>query len=175
MGSLVDEQDRPFVLKKIWCHGQSILPPIIGIACVTYALREPPCGEPPSFFWMGMLAPLVLWIWPFVSWKAIVKATSTSTTPITTRISPTGTLLPSETTLVSSSSHVASFPPIRASQRLMWGGMMVLGVYVYILVTAVASCQGLTTGLGLLLVIFAGLAAFETMAFLVVILTCLRN
>ncbi len=164
MDSIVAEEDRPFVIKKIWCHGQSVLPPIIGIASLSYAIREPNCSYG---VWLGFVVPFLLCAWPFVSWRAVVEATdrSSSTTP---------------STLLHEPSTTAGAFLRNPSRRLWWGGIVVLVVYLSILVSVIKGCQDNgnnqhLTGLELLLALFSGLAAIETMAFLAVVATCIRN
>ena len=161
MGSIVAEEDLPFVIKKIWCHGQSVLPPIIGIASLSYAIRENGCA---SGVWLGAAVPLILCVWPFVSWRAVVEATTVvaSSTPLHESSTMAGDILKNP------------------SRRLWWGGIVVLAVYLSILVSVTRNCENNgnnqhLTGLGLLLSLFSGLAAIETMAFLAVVATCIRN
>lgn len=165
MGSIVAEEDLPFVIKKIWCHGQSVLPPIIGIASLSYAIRENNCA---SGVWLGCVVPLVLCAWPFLSWKAVVEATNGSVATT------------SSTLLHESSTIVGGTLPKNPSRRLWWGGIAVLLVYLSILFSVMKHCENNNgnqhlTGLGLLLSLFSGLAAIETMAFLAVVATCIRN
>ena len=167
MGSLIDDEDLPFVIKKIWCHGQSVLPPIIGIASMSYAIYEP--SSCVSVFWLGFVVPLVMFVWPFLSWKAVVEATSTmvATTPITLLEAPLRTTV--------------GAAALRNPSIWLWrGGIFMVIVYLSILVTTIKDCREKDderhlTGLGLLLMIFSALAAIETMAFLVVVATCLRS
>lgn len=57
-----EDDDTRFLLYKIWCHGQSIAPPILGIlSCFS---KQPSTVE--SIFIMVLLS-----IWPVVSWKAM--------------------------------------------------------------------------------------------------------
>lgn len=166
MASLIDDEDRPFYIKKIWCHGQSILPPIIGIASLSHALHESDCV---SRIWMGLVAPLILFAWPYVSWKAIVDATST-TVPAINRSS----LVQIQSEMVPKSSR-------KHSRRiLLWGGVLILVVYISILTSTIGKCgandnKRNLTGTKLLLLIFSALAAIETVAFLAIMATCLPN
>lgn len=166
MGSIVAEEDLPFVIKKIWCHGQSVLPPIIGIASLSYAIRDPNCA---SGLWLGLVVPLLLCAWPFLSWSAVVEATDRSGS------ANSSTLLHEPSTTTAERTVLRN-----PSRRLCWGGMLVLVVYLSIIFSVIKRCEGNDddkhlTGLGLLLSLFSGLAAIETMAFLAVVVTCIRT
>lgn len=164
MSNIIDEEDRPFILQKIWCHGQSALPPIIAICSSVYAFRDyhgtnnnnddggnndaSPFIAFAQFMIMMITAPVLLCIWPFLSWKAVQAAPC------------------SRDVLLSSSTAIDG----RRHYRLLRvGGAFVLGIYL----TIVASVEK-STGLGLLLAIFSALAAIETVAFLAIV-TCMRS
>eukprot|EP00534_Pseudo-nitzschia_fraudulenta_P000061 CAMPEP_0201125496 /NCGR_PEP_ID=MMETSP0850-20130426/21692_1 /ASSEMBLY_ACC=CAM_ASM_000622 /TAXON_ID=183588 /ORGANISM="Pseudo-nitzschia fraudulenta, Strain WWA7" /LENGTH=164 /DNA_ID=CAMNT_0047393545 /DNA_START=236 /DNA_END=730 /DNA_ORIENTATION=- len=153
--SIIADEDRSFVLKKIWCHGQSIFPPIIGIAFVVYACRES------NHIAMSFFVFAVLCAWPFLSWKAIATAATASpqlVVPSFPRDEEPRTSL---------------FANVSPYRLLRWGGIVVLAVYLLILFVATTNAGG-SSGLRMLLTIFSGLAAIETVAFLLVV-TCLRS
>jgi hypothetical protein len=55
-----DDEDTKFILLKIWCHGQSVAPPILGLMCLfsrTSVLES-------------VLIMIFLSAWPIVSWRA---------------------------------------------------------------------------------------------------------
>lgn len=170
--SLINEEDRPFVMTKIWCHGQSAFPPIIGITSMAYA-KQQSSSPTATLLWIGFFVLLVLCAWPFVSWRAITGANATTTVTI-----PAGSLLP----------YPRGIARSRRQTRyilLWWGGALVIGVYVSILaIIAFGSDRDgdgdgdsgspSLRGLGLILVVFSALAAIETVAFLAVV-SCLRN
>mmetsp|Transcript_20230 Transcript_20230/g.41678 ORF Transcript_20230/g.41678 Transcript_20230/m.41678 type:complete len:171 (-) Transcript_20230:1714-2226(-) len=163
MANLVADEDCPFFIKKIWCHGQSVIPPIIGIASLCYARLEPNCA---SGFWMGLIVPLILCIWPFVSWKAIVDTTITTD----------AATIPSSLLPVPSGMAMRGARRKRCRQVLLWGGVLVLAVYLSILLGILGKCGGNESkGLKLTLLIFSALAAIETVAFLGMMATCLPN
>jgi len=164
MAHLVADEDRPFFIKKIWCHGQSVMPPIIGIASLCYARIEPNCA---SGFWMGSIVPLFLCAWPCVSWKAIVDATSTTdATAVPSSLLP----LPSETTM-------RGARRTRSRAVLLWGGALMLAVHLSLFIMILGDCGGghEHKGLRLALLLFSALAAIETLAFLGVMAACLPN
>ena len=57
-----DDDDTRFILFKVWCHGQSIAPPILGILC--FFSNEMSTLE-------SVITMMFLSIWPVFSWKAM--------------------------------------------------------------------------------------------------------
>eukprot|EP00536_Pseudo-nitzschia_multiseries_P011237 jgi/Psemu1/28291/gm1.28291_g len=170
---IIDDEDRPFFLRKIWCHGQSVLPPIIAVCFSADAFLQPvllegeensPQSHPARARARGVAVVVVsvlLCAWPFVSWAAIAEGSKTNSS------SP-------------SSSSSLMLPQQQGSRnqhyyyrRLRAGGVVVVVLYSYIVATTIAR-KRYTRGLGLLLTIFSSLAVIETLAFLAV-LTCMRG
>lgn len=59
-----DDNEMRFILFKIWCHGQSIAPPILGILCFFSD----------SLSTLASIIILVLLtVWPVVSWRAMQR------------------------------------------------------------------------------------------------------
>jgi hypothetical protein len=63
-----DDEDTKYILFKIWCHGQSVAPPILGLLCLfsrTNVLES-------------VVIMICLLVWPMVSWRAIQCPSSNS-------------------------------------------------------------------------------------------------
>ncbi|VEU34119.1 unnamed protein product [Pseudo-nitzschia multistriata] len=158
-GGIIDEEDRPFFLRKIWCHGQSALPPLVAACFAVSVFRDrdssgylaSPFGL--VRFLLGIVLPVVLLCaWPFASWKAIAEG---------------------------SNAAIVAGERRRHYRLLRRGGILVLAAYAWILAVVARSegpsgGGGLRSGLGLLLAVFSALAIVETLAFLAVV-TCLRS
>mmetsp|Transcript_21284 Transcript_21284/g.50330 ORF Transcript_21284/g.50330 Transcript_21284/m.50330 type:complete len:159 (+) Transcript_21284:168-644(+) len=106
--SIIDDEDRPFFLRKIWCHGQSVLPPIIAICFSAYAFRE---EEDPPPRGVAIVVSILLCAWPFVSWMAVTEGSTSSS---------------------SSSSRKNHYRLLRG------GGALVLAVYICIVATTIS-------------------------------------
>lgn len=159
-----DEEEQIYILQKIWCHGQSIMPIIIAI-CYIYELvhdsnssssssedEEEKNEEATSTIpitMMKYIAPLLLSIWPILSWREIHVRKTTG------------------------SYYYQSYNFLRI------GGILILMIYSMIVITAISpkkknntdnkSSQSTIGAISLLLTIFSILAFIETIAFLLVV------
>jgi hypothetical protein len=59
-----DDNEMRFLLFKVWCHGQSLAPPLLGVLCFfssSLSTLEAVCIM------------ILLTVWPVVSWKAMQR------------------------------------------------------------------------------------------------------
>jgi hypothetical protein len=63
-----DDEDTKFILLKIWCHGQSVAPPILGLLCLFSRTNV----------FESALIMIFLLVWPMVSWRAMQRPSSES-------------------------------------------------------------------------------------------------
>jgi len=70
---MIADEDKSLILRKVWCHGQSILPFAIGICCVVYTTTHS-SSLPPELKIILVLSSINLFYWPFESWKAVAAA-----------------------------------------------------------------------------------------------------
>jgi hypothetical protein len=83
------EGEQTYILQKIWCHGQSIMPMIIAIFYIYHLVYDSNNSSsydeneneneneattstiPTITIIMKFVSPLLLFIWPILSWRAI--------------------------------------------------------------------------------------------------------
>mmetsp|Transcript_18823 Transcript_18823/g.34051 ORF Transcript_18823/g.34051 Transcript_18823/m.34051 type:complete len:150 (-) Transcript_18823:341-790(-) len=59
-----DDNETRFLLYKVWCHGQSLAPPLLGVLCFFSS----------SISTLEAVSVMILLsIWPVVSWKAMQR------------------------------------------------------------------------------------------------------
>ena len=66
---LIDEADKKFLLKKLWCHGQ-LLSPIAGITITVWSILEINNLLIIEFIYC-IIAIVILPIWSFCSWRSM--------------------------------------------------------------------------------------------------------
>lgn len=64
----MDDEDTKFTLLKIWCHGQSVAPPILGIMCLVSRANV----------LESILIMVLLLAWPMFSWRAMQRPSFSS-------------------------------------------------------------------------------------------------
>lgn len=73
---MISDEDKPFLLRKLWCHGQSIVPPVLAAGCVAYAFssKSGDALSGPTLLLLAIISPAAMLAWPFLSWRAVAAA-----------------------------------------------------------------------------------------------------